>query len=249
MKPRFFNSLTAVVAAVVATAAFFPAGSEARANSDEGKHFVLRLLNEEEVSGIDDLPELDGAFALVLYSEIDGLEVKALGKRRSVREVQPYDGEKYVFALASDGKRAKSEYVIRLSKNGYEEKDFDVSFREDSLKAFEIDYIDELPRFMGESADSFKEWVSSNLKYPEGALGRGAEGTVVINFAVDENGYLTDITVAKGVAPDLDSEAVRIISMSPQWTPALKDGSPVKLYFQFPVIFLLRDSKRPSQVL
>lgn len=249
MKPRFFNSLTAVVAAVVATAAFFPAGSEARANSDEGKHFVLRLLNEEEVSGIDDLLELDGAFTLVLYSEIDGLEVKALGKRRSVREVQPYDGEKYVFALASDGKRAKSEYVIRLSKNGYEEKDFDVSFREDSLKAFEIDYIDELPRFMGESADSFKEWVSSNLKYPEGALGRGAEGTVVINFAVGENGYLTDITVAKGVAPDLDSEAVRIISMSPQWTPALKDGNPVKLYFQFPVIFLLRDSKRPSQVL
>ena len=60
---------------------------------------------------------------------------------------------------------------------------------------------------------------------------------------------MTDITVAKGVAPDLDAEAVRIISMSPQWTPALKDGNPVKLYFQFPVIFLLRDSKRPSQVL
>ena len=49
-----------------------------------------------------------------------------------------------------------------------------------------------------------------------------------------------DVKVLRGVHPDLDAEALRVVSSSPDWTPGYVKGEPVKVSYTFPVIFQLR---------
>ena len=44
----------------------------------------------------------------------------------------------------------------------------------------------------------------------------------------------------RGVDASLDKEAVRIVSMSPKWTPGKQRERPVKVVYNFPVVFQLR---------
>ena len=65
------------------------------------------------------------------------------------------------------------------------------------------------------------------------------EGTVLISFTINKSGDVVNVKVVKSVYPELDKEAVRVVSMSPKWTPALKDGEPVNVTYTYPVIFAL----------
>ena len=57
---------------------------------------------------------------------------------------------------------------------------------------------------------------------------------------VSETGDVKEVQVLQGVHPVLDAEAVRVISSSPKWEPALLDGKAVSLTLVTPVIFKLR---------
>jgi len=74
--------------------------------------------------------------------------------------------------------------------------------------------------------------------YPPAARKRGQEGTVYLRARVTTAGRVERVTVAKGVAPDLDEAAARALR---QWTfePARKDGKPVAAEIMIPVKFRL----------
>jgi protein TonB len=62
---------------------------------------------------------------------------------------------------------------------------------------------------------------------------------VTLSFVVSETGKVSDVKVLRGVHEDLDKEAVRAVSSSPDWTPGEKDGKKVPVTYTFPVIFKL----------
>jgi protein TonB len=61
----------------------------------------------------------------------------------------------------------------------------------------------------------------------------------MVSFRVTAEGKVTDVSVLRGVDPSLDKEAVRVISMSPLWTPGKQRNKNVPVRFMFPVIFKL----------
>lgn len=95
------------------------------------------------------------------------------------------------------------------------------------------------PSFLGSTdpAVFLQKWVYVYLKYPQKAVEQGIQGKVLVDFVIDEKGKVRDVTVAKGVDPLLDDEAVRVISASPSWKPARVRGEKVKcrlsLYVEF----------------
>ena len=96
------------------------------------------------------------------------------------------------------------------------------------------------PTFLGREANFFSLWVNDRLKYPNEARRTRTEGAVVMNFTIDEEGRVTKIDVKKSPHPSLEREAVRVVSRSPLWQPALRDGKPVKYTFRnYSVIFWL----------
>lgn len=96
------------------------------------------------------------------------------------------------------------------------------------------------PTFLGREANFFSLWVNDRLRYPAEARRKRIEGAVVMNFTIDEEGCVTNIAVKKSPHPSLEREAVRVVSSSPLWQPALRDGKPVKYTFRnYSVIFWL----------
>ena len=107
-------------------------------------------------------------------------------------------------------------------------------------KAVPFAQIEKKPTFNGGNANEFAKWVAENLKYPEEAKAAEIQGRVMVQFAVCEDGVVRDVKVLRGIHPALDAEAVRVLSTSPNWTPGEQGGKPVKVTYQFPVIFQLR---------
>jgi protein TonB len=48
------------------------------------------------------------------------------------------------------------------------------------------------------------------------------------------------VTVIKGVDPELDKEALRVINLLGKWTPAKMGGKPVNVWYSVPITFQLR---------
>ena len=84
-----------------------------------------------------------------------------------------------------------------------------------------------------------EKWVYQYIKYPEAAIREGVQGRVMVDFIIDKEGKVTDVRVVRGVDPELDAEAVRVISASPKWKPGRLKGNKVRTSLTIPVEFRL----------
>ncbi len=100
--------------------------------------------------------------------------------------------------------------------------------------------VEEKPKFMGGDENEFTKWVFKNMTYPEIAKENNIQGRVICSFVVTSEGKVTDVKILRGVDPSLDKEAIRVISMSPKWTPGRQRNKAVRVKYTFPVIFQLR---------
>lgn len=87
--------------------------------------------------------------------------------------------------------------------------------------------------------EAVREWIDQNLKYPDKALKEKVEGTITIRFIVNKKGELEDFTVIKSIHPSLDAEALRVLSLMPDWKPAKQGGEPKDVYYYAEVKFKL----------
>lgn len=83
------------------------------------------------------------------------------------------------------------------------------------------------------------EWVKQHLKYPGKAFKEKLEGTVTVRFIVTKSGKLEDFTAVKSIHPLLDAEALRVLSLMPDWKPAMQEGEPKDIYYYTEVAFRL----------
>ena len=125
-----------------------------------------------------------------------------------------------------------------------------LSFREDRVVARGPSYddvvsyydCDQRPVFLNspEITPFMEKWVYPNLKYPESAVRAGVQGRVMVDFIIDKEGKVTDVRVVKSVDPELDEEAVRVVSASPKWKPGRMGGRKVRTSVAVPVEFRLK---------
>ena len=111
----------------------------------------------------------------------------------------------------------------------------------DTTQILPYSLVEQKPTFQGGDAGTkFGEWVNAHLTYPAAAKAAKAQGRVTLQFTIYPDGSLRDAKVLRGVNPDLDAEALRVISASPEWTPGYVKGEPVKVTYMFPVVFKLK---------
>ena len=94
------------------------------------------------------------------------------------------------------------------------------------------------PKFNGGNLKDFTEWCLGQLKYPEEAKKAEISGRVTVQFTVEPDGSLSDIHVLRGI-DELNDEALRVISLSPAWTPGYKNGKSVPVTINLPIYFQL----------
>ena len=104
----------------------------------------------------------------------------------------------------------------------------------------EIDYFpfEQMPEFPG-GEKALLDFVNRHLIYPVDAQRFGIQGKVIIRFVVEKTGYIGRVEVARGVSPDLDSEAIRVVKSLPRFKPGMQDGELVSVWYTLPLTFRL----------
>lgn len=83
-------------------------------------------------------------------------------------------------------------------------------------------------------------FINKHIRYPNSAVRKLAQGVVVVQFIINEEGKISDAAVIKSVDSDIDAEAVRIIyKSSGKWPPAIYGGRLVKSYKKQSISFSL----------
>ena len=100
--------------------------------------------------------------------------------------------------------------------------------------------IEDMPRFPG---GDVTKWLAKNTRYPKAALERKAEGKVFVQFVIEKDGRVTNVKVLRPVDPDLDREAVRVVSSMPRWKPGKQRGKFVRVPYMVPINFRLKSGK------
>ena len=132
-----------------------------------------------------------------------------------------------------DGELTDMPYTIPVSFKLFDEMEpLTVSEGSDVPDGFEP------PMFPG-GERALMEFLKENVKYPPMAAKRKTQGRVVMTFVVDKTGKVTEIKVAKSVDIYLDTEAIRVCKLLPDFIPARQNGEPVSVWFTLPITFKL----------
>ena len=98
--------------------------------------------------------------------------------------------------------------------------------------------VEEQPLFPG-GMDKMAEFLQANIKYPALCKKEGIQGRVIVQFVVNKDGSICDAKVVKSAHPQLDAEAIRVISSMPRWIPGKQKGKNVRVRYTLPVYFRL----------
>ena len=102
----------------------------------------------------------------------------------------------------------------------------------------------EFPGGMG----ALVQFLQAETRYPKEAQDKKIQGKVLVEFIVDKEGNVTDVSVLKSAHPLLDAEAVRVCRAMPQWTPAQDgEGKYVKSTYQLPFTLEFYDGKKAKK--
>ncbi|UTW66505.1 TonB family protein [bacterium SCSIO 12643] len=99
--------------------------------------------------------------------------------------------------------------------------------------------LTKMPEFPGGQEAMFA-YMGENIKYPKQAKEDEISGKVLVNFTVKNTGEIAYVKVVKGVSPELDNEAIRVIKHMPDWTPGEIDGKQVSSQLTLPINFKLK---------
>ena len=103
------------------------------------------------------------------------------------------------------------------------------------------------PEFKG-GIEKMYEYISKNFIYPEEASKRSVRGKMEVEFTVEKSGDITYVGILKGLDFSIDEEILRLLKAMPRWTPATKNGVPVRYKVSMPInIRASRKGQKSSQ--
>lgn len=177
--------------------------------------------------------DINGEFVLQLDKETVQVAFSFVGFETQIMDVKK--GDKLEVKLKKGVTTLKLDSPTTSSFNISEQPD--PPTRKNTTD--EIFYIvEDMPHFPG-GKQALSEYISSQIKYPKKAKKNNISGEVFVNFTVDETGNVKNVFVDKNnkVDPDLDKEALRIISGMPKWKPGMQRGKAVPVELSVPVEF------------
>ncbi len=98
--------------------------------------------------------------------------------------------------------------------------------------------VEEMPEFPG-GDEARMRYLRDNIKYPELERDNGVQGLVVVSFVVEKDGSITNIKILKGLTPNINNEAIRVVQNMPKWKPGKQRGKPVRVTINLPIRFTL----------
>lgn len=147
-----------------------------------------------------------------------------------------------------NGKKDKDWKTINVTRNEtyFDEYDADQYIKGKTIdaagKVLTYDKLETMPTFKG-GIQAFGKFLSQNLRYPPEARDNNIQGKVFLQFVIEKDGSLTEAKVIRSVGGGCDEEALRVINLSPKWSPGVQRGRAVRVSYTVPIFFQLQNNK------
>jgi len=99
--------------------------------------------------------------------------------------------------------------------------------------------VEEMPQFPGGDGELLK-YIGEHTQYPDIAKENNIQGRVIVRFCVTAKGGVSQVSILKGVDPELDAEAIRVVNTLPPFRPGKQGGKPVPVWYMVPITFTLK---------
>lgn len=99
-----------------------------------------------------------------------------------------------------------------------------------------------LPAYNG-GQSAMENYIINTIEYPQDAIDNNVEGVVNVQFGVDENGNISNVTtLGNKIGHGLEEESIRVVSKMPKWTPGQVKGKNVKTWRTLPINYRLEEN-------
>lgn len=105
-----------------------------------------------------------------------------------------------------------------------------------SYQIYELRQLEEASKPYFADGSNMANYILKNLEYPEAAKATEVSGTVRLNFVVETDGNVSNITIQNSVGGGCDNEAIRLLQNT-HWIPAVKNGKYVRSYNRQDITF------------
>lgn len=99
---------------------------------------------------------------------------------------------------------------------------------------YPLSAIDTKPEFPG-GLMAFYKFVGTTFKMPTEAAKNKIKGKAYMQFIIEKDGTLSEYKTIKDVGYGVGDEAIRVLKMSPKWTPGTIQGKPVRVMYSMPI--------------
>ena len=211
------------------------------------------------------LTDFDGKFALNNLKKGDVIQISFVGYQTQsiiIKDEAPLTilmkddvqkmEEMVVVGYATQGKGVVSATDIpevkkeEAAKANQTEVIFEVPMEKAQKDEPIFQVVEEMPKFPGGLQEAMV-FIGKNIKYPVAAQEARIEGRVIVQFVVGKDGSVSDIHTVRGVSPELDAEAIRVVSMMPKWIPGKQRGKAVAVKYTMPIMFRLKTPEAPKK--
>ena len=218
---------------------------------------VLEATSKKPIQGVSilvrgttagTLTDEDGKFGLPV-SKGDVLQFSFIGLQ--TQSVVVKDKSSIVVYMKDDVQSMEEMVVVgkgaEESKQAPKVKYTEVKVDESEAKPSDVTFqvVEEMPEFPGGMQECMV-FLAKNVKYPVAAQEAKIEGRVIVQFVVKKDGTIADPIVMRGVSPELDAEALRVVSLMPNWKPGRQRGKAVNVKYTIPIMFRLQKDE-PKQ--
>ena len=101
-----------------------------------------------------------------------------------------------------------------------------------------IEFPDVEAEFIG-GPQALMKYIQLNIQYPPTSIEMNEQGKVYLSFVVEADGSITNVAVERGVSPDLDREAKRVVRSMPKWKPGEAKAKKSRTRCRLPINFQL----------
>lgn len=105
--------------------------------------------------------------------------------------------------------------------------------------------VDKMPQYPHGDKE-LAGFISHQLRYPKEARQQGVEGRILCSFIVAADGSISNIEVVQGLNPQLDNEAIRVLSLMSKWIPGENNGEKVNVKCLLPIDFTIDEEPIPA---
>jgi TonB family protein len=199
------------------------------------KKFVVLELNE---TASEKLKKLEKDYGLPKHVEVFNTGEAGTGLRPGVKELEMLskstESSYSEVAITNSNRKTTGQSFVIIE---FSEQLSDISeAASQENKVYTV--VQEQPQFPG-GYDSMMVFIRQNLRYPAEARMQGIEGTVFISFILGKDGTVSEAKIIRGISPEADREALRVVQLFPPWIPGKQNKEAVNVRFVLPIKFKL----------